>query len=206
MNQSYETMKNFLFLLLPFLFFSCSGLKNGGNKKGAQRVPITHSLVSSIHKGDGLQGVQNLRFRFEQEFVLTLADTAGNGVRKVTPQGNVVLLSEQIVRFPKDKLGKFTRAENALSLDKQSKITFEQGDELYTPELGVPELNTQYVDSTGYLYVLADFLFNGKPAVKYQNAIYYLPGNYKTIKFVAVQEGKGRQKIVKGVKTPAQGG
>lgn len=170
-------------------------------------VKVTLPLVTSVQKGDPSAGVRNLRFRFSQDFVLTLAeDVDGNGVRKVTPQGNIELLSETTVRFPVDKLGKFVSGEQSmLYADKAFKITFEDDQVSSSPELGLPVLRAEY-DTLGVMRVAADFLVKGKPAVKYQNAVYLLPDNYKTIDIVVGQEGKGRQRVVRGVKTPAQGG
>lgn len=185
------------------LFWACSGIQNLQNQGGGDPVQMSYPLVQSVRKGDAA-GVQNLRFRFAQEFVLTLADSAGNGVRKVTPQGNVALLSETTVRFPTSKLGKFVIGDqNMLIIDRVFKITFEDNDAMYVPELGTPELRARY-DSLGVMRVAEDFFFKGKPAVKYQNAIYLLPPNYKTFDLLVGQEGKGRQKVVRGVKTPAE--
>lgn len=197
-------MKTIFLLVITTLFWACSGIQNLQNQGGGESVKMSHPLVQSVQKGDAAAGVQNLRFRFAQEFVLTLADSAGNGVRKVTPQGNVILLSETTVRFPTNKLGKFVVGDqNMLMLDRVFKITFEDDNNMYVPELGTPELRAQY-DSLGIMRVVEDFFFNGKPAVKYQNAIYFLPSNYKTFDLLVGQEGKGRQKIVRGVKTPAE--
>lgn len=251
-------MKNFLFLLLPVLLFSCSGLKNGGNNKGVQQVPITHSLVKSIYTGNNnnLKGVQDLRFHFQQELVLTLVDLPGNGVYSVTPQGDVTLLSEATVRFPTNKLGKFVIGDDGmLMLDRVFSIIFEKDNDASDPRFGTSKLE-MYYDEKGAMRIWVDADYteqvhlelekieksapkdsasDGKkstskssapkdsasggkkpasgsvkpeprPVIKYRNAFYFLPDNYLTNDMIASQKGKGRERIVKGVKTPAQGG
>jgi hypothetical protein len=190
----------FLTMLVALVGVGCNASKKAqASKKPAQSVQLTQPLLQSLDD----EGLSNLRFRFQSEFVLTLISEAGNGVYKVNQDGNLVLLNETTVRFPTNKLGKFIEPSpsKVSRKDVPIEVTWEEEGVVVSEDLGIPVLRVTYNDSLQVI-VAPDGLLKTRPFVVYQKAKYWLPENYKTSIPVCGEEGKGQAKIVSGVSTP----
>lgn len=204
-------MKKHFVCILCFLvlaLFSCTNLdsavktKTEKTEEPTKTVYLTLPLLNSL----GSEGLQNLRFRFEREFILTLVDDEGNGVRKVDENGNLVLLNEKIIRFPKDKLGKFESTSKVTRTDMSFQAIWEEKNS--DPELGVASINFKYSSEENGLKVIVagEGQIKGKNYITYQKAKYFLPEDFQTNFLVAGESQKGQGKVVSGVKTPKQEG
>lgn len=202
-------MKKIILLAFSALFLvGCSGLNGVNSTKGSSEpVPVTLSLIESVNKG-GSQGLSDMRFHFQEEFVLVLADIPGNGIRKVDDKtGEIILLNDVSIRFTPDRLGKFVKVSQKEMLESGGKIevTFERlnSQDPTHSDLGEARFPFMY-DKEGNMRIRSNATFKGKPALKYLKAIYVLPDNYIDFVIEVGETKKGRTRIVSGVLTPAE--
>jgi len=181
----------FLLALVVLVGVGCGTQKNttkSSSASSATPVYLEEKLLNALDH----TGLANIRFNFETELVLTLAeDIPGNGKPVVDEkEGNVVVTSAKTVRFSPNTLGKFISPSQG---SKTFKASWDESD--------VMGLSLTY-DENRKLIVEAADLNNGKPITIYQGVTYYLPQNYKTCFLKVGKVGKGETETAPGVSRP----
>lgn len=183
--------KSVFFFFLALVVLVGVGCGTQKNTTSSSSQPVTIYLEKELLSALDYTGLTNIRFSFETELVLTLAeDIPGNGGILSDERGNVVITSAKIIRFPVNTFGRFISPNQG---SETFKATWDEADPV--------GLDLTY-DDNGKLIVNTAELVGAKPITIYKGAKYYLPQNYKTCFLKVGKVGKGIEEKAPGVSRP----